>query len=92
MITVAFDVDGCLIDEHDQPRDEVIRALVMLSGFPGIYIVVWSGCGRDYARLAGQRIGVDDHVRRYASKLDSVRPDITFDDQPVRLGTVNIQV
>ena len=92
VITIAFDVDGCLIDENDEPRADVVAALVQLSWLPGIYIIVWSGCGRDYARMIGQRIGVDEHVRQYASKLDGMRPDITFDDQPVNLGAVNIQV
>ncbi len=91
---IAFDVDCTLIDEADQPRPDIIGMLVTLERY--CRIVVWSGCGRDYAEMIGRRLGLPDSVTYQPKPGPSTCytwPDITFDDvRGVKLGTVNIYV
>ena len=107
-ITIAFDVDGTLIDnESDIPvANERIRGLlVLLSSFKNVKIIVWSGGGEIYARQVGASIGIDKYVDEYASKnyqgkVDGkhvfdpeFRPDIAIDDiQDCKLGIINLIV
>jgi len=84
---VAFDVDGTLIGENDAPREEIISILRLL--VPWCTVIVWSGCGTDYARMTGLRLGLPPEVH-YRPK--GWPADITFDDAEVNLGTVNVKV
>lgn len=110
-VIVAFDVDGTLIKnagvdrEHgipssdDTPIVHWINTLQVLSTCKNVRIVVWSGGGKQYAEMWGRRLGLDQYVWRYCSKLeypelkelcDSL---IAFDDiQATRLGDVNLIV
>lgn len=78
-LVVAFDVDGTLLDENGDPRDEVVGLLVLLAEFCDI--VVWSAGGQQHAEEAGEELGLGDSVR-YAAKNNQLHPDIAFDDQP----------
>lgn len=81
-VIVAFDVDGTLIRSVDTERspgvvsnDDVpivhqINTLQVLSTYKNIRIVVWSGGGKEYAAMWGNRLGLDKYVWRYASKLE----------------------
>lgn len=110
-IIVAFDVDGTLIrnepgdrihgvpNNNDVPIVHWINTLMVLSTCKNIRIVVWSGGGKPYAALWGNRLGLDKYVWRYASKLS--HPElkaqcdllIAFDDiQATRLGDANLIV
>ena len=51
-ITAAFDVDGTLIDENDEPRQDIISVLRAL--MPYCDIVVWSGSRNQLREDAGQ--------------------------------------
>lgn len=110
-VIVAFDVDGVLIKnagvdrQHgipsvgDTPIVHQINTLQVLSTYKNIKIVVWSGGGKQYAETWGRRLGLDQYVWRYASKLE--HPElkalcdtlIAIDDiQATRLGDVNLIV
>ena len=92
-LRVVFDVDGCLIDGDDHPRDEVIRLLRALKGV-GVYVVVHSGGGKDYAEMWVRRLWLEPYVDECMAKH---RPpyngvDISVDDETTRYGTVQVQV
>ncbi len=110
-VILAFDVDGTLITNNDPDRvhgvpsnDEVphvplINMLMVFSKFKNVRIVVWSGGGKQYAETWGRRLGLDNYVWRYASKLErddiASRCDhlIAIDDiQDCELGLVNLIV
>lgn len=110
-VIIAFDVDGTLIKnagvnrEHGIPSSDDtpvvywINTLQVLSTCKNVKIVVWSGGGKEYAETWGRRLGLDQYVWRYASKLE--HPElkklcdslIAIDDiQATRLGDVNLIV
>lgn len=110
-VIFAFDVDGTLIqngspdrqhgtvNEGDVPIVHQINTLQVLSTYKNIKIVVWSGGGKQYAEMWGKRLGLDQYVWRYASKLEyrEIRQLcdhlIAVDDiQATRLGDVNLIV
>lgn len=71
-ITIAFDVDGTLIQTGNTGKpvvNERIRTLlVTLAGFKNTRIIVWSGGGELYARQVAGVIGIDKYVDQYADK------------------------
>ena len=87
-VIVAFDVDGTLLDENDQPRWDVRDVLVAMSGW--CTVVVWSGSGMDYAAMQGRRLFLPDTVL-YREKVHGLA-DICFDDEDVNLATISIRV
>lgn len=110
-VIVAFDVDGVLIKnagvdrQHgipsagDTPIVHQINTLQVLSTYKNIKIVIWSGGGKQYAETWGRRLGLDQYVWRYASKLEHEELKslcdtlIAIDDiQATRLGDVNLIV
>ena len=114
-VIIAVDVDGTLIrntnpetrvhgqpDNDDVPHVPIINTVMVLSKlFKNVRIVVWSGGGKDYAALWGHRLGLDDYVWRYASKLEAGELRklvdrgnfIAIDDiQDTELGDVNLIV
>lgn len=110
-VIIAFDVDGTLIKnagidrEHGIPSsDDVpivywINTLQVLSTCKNVKIVVWSGGGKQYAETWGRRLGLDQYVWQYASKLEHTRLKelcdhlIAIDDiQATALGDVNLIV
>lgn len=86
---VAFDVDGCLFDQYDQPRWPVIDILRGFSDL-GWGVVVWSGSGVEYARRKVERLGLQAFVWISPKGIDT--PDVAFDDQDVTLGKANIRI
>lgn len=110
-VIVAFDVDGVLIHNTDEDRvhgipskNDVpivhqINTLQVLSTYKNIKIVVWSGGGKQYAETWGRRLGLDQYVWQYASKLQHEELKalcdtlIAIDDiQATQLGDVNLIV
>lgn len=111
-VIIAFDVDGVLIRntdsddrEHGVPfNDDMpiyywVNTLQVLSTCKNVRIVVWSGGGKQYAETWGRRLGLDQYVWRYASKLEHPQLKtlcdnlIAFDDiQATRLGDINLIV
>lgn len=112
-VIIAFDVDGTLIknvvtgdgripgiiSNEDVPIVHQINTLQVLSHSKNVRIVVWSGGGKDYAATWGRRLGLDQYVWRYASKLEHQELKqqcdflIAIDDiQSTRLGDANLIV
>jgi len=91
-MVIGFDVDGCLIDEKDNARADIIELLKALS--EGNTIVVWSGGGAGYAKMWIDRLGLDKFVDTHGHKLEPYpfKVDIAIDDQEVELGKFNIKV
>ena len=85
-LTVAFDIDSTLIDEHDRPIHDNLFLLLLFAKM-GVDLIVWSGGGVSYAEHHARRLGIDDKVRVIPKGSEPV--DVAFDDQPVQLGTVN---
>lgn len=73
----VFDVDGTLIDDFDQPRDEIIDFLKACKSV-GFRIGVWSGGGRDYATMWTRRLGIEEIVDFAIAKERSAPPGTTF--------------
>lgn len=87
---VAFDVDGCLFDEFDRPRWDVIDILRAFSNL-GWAVSVWSGSGVEYAKRKVERLGLMPLLVRVGPK-GGYCPDVAFDDQDVTLGKANIRI
>lgn len=71
-LTIAFDVDGTLIQTNTSdkpiPNERIRSLLIALSSFKNVKIVVWSGGGEIYARQIANAIGISKYVDKYASK------------------------
>ena len=92
-ITIAFDVDGTLIN-NDKTNDsgfvanERIRSLLIaLASFKNTKIVVWSGSGELWARQAVRGLGLDTYVdeimaKNVLGKDEDGHPIITADITP----------
>lgn len=111
-VIIAFDIDGTLIrnvpngmrapgipNNDDVPIVHMINTLQVLSRFKNVRIVVWSGGGKQYAETWGRRLGLDQYVWRYASKLEhqalraTCEALIAIDDiQATALGDINLIV
>lgn len=89
---IAFDIDGTLLDEHGNRRQNIVSLLVALADHNTI--IVWSGGGVDYARRKILDLGLEDFVNEYRPKLKVANSDIdiAIDDQEVTLGRQNIRV
>jgi hydroxymethylpyrimidine pyrophosphatase-like HAD family hydrolase len=88
MKTIAFDVDGTLIDDRDTPRYDVVQLFKSFEYF-GFKMYVWSGGGVDYATHWARKMGLNAEV----VVKGSFTPDIAVDDiEDCTLGTVNIHV
>lgn len=80
MFTVAFDVDGTLIDYNYEPKPEVVALASALITARNVRVIVWSGGGQDYAQQMAKKCGLKD-VECFA-KFDANVPvvDVAFDD------------
>lgn len=56
--------------KYDTPNRDIIELLVILSRFKNVRIVVWSGGGKQYAEMWGNRLHLDKFVWRYAGKTE----------------------
>ena len=96
MITIAFDVDGCLLGADDSANEDIRTLLRILHGFrdnngQAVRIVVWSGSGELYAATVSRHLHISQWVDKYASKTDqSIKPTIAIDDQNITKGTINL--
>jgi len=57
----------------------------------GCHMVIWSGCGIDYAKTWAEKLGLVAEIRAKEKDFFKV-VDIAVDDQAVNLGLVNIKV
>jgi hydroxymethylpyrimidine pyrophosphatase-like HAD family hydrolase len=70
-ITVAFDVDGTLLNNTKSVpvANENIRSmLIFFSKFKNVKIIVWSGGGELYARQMASALGLTSYVDAFYSK------------------------
>lgn len=94
---IAFDVDGTLISfPDDQPRRNIIEMLITLR-MSGHDIIVWSGGGKEYAEVWVKRLFLAPYVQLVMEKPlhridEGPFADICFDDEEVKLATVNVRV
>lgn len=104
-ITIAFDVDGTLIDHEGHVNRRIVDLLITLSSFKNTQILVWSGGGKDYAEMWVRKLDIEKYVKACYSKnhLGEVNgthrfdpvvvPDIAIDDiQACELGRLNLIV
>lgn len=93
-IVVCFDVDGTLIAEghyDGTPRYHVIRHVWDWVN-AGAEVWIWSQAGEDHAVDVATRLGLADIVEGCCEKNGILRPDICYDNNPVKYGVVNILV
>lgn len=92
---ICFDIDLTLITEEGFPIYDNIQLLRLL-GMGNTEIHLWSGGGADYAAMWGRKLGFEDLIEGFWHKTrqsaDTIKPDLTFDDQGIELGKVNIKV
>ncbi len=96
---IAFDVDDTLIIpriitgfEVDTPNYDNI-AIYNWFKAQGCYMIIWSGGGKDYARMWGEKLGLNaDEYRDKGMGSKDLTIDIAFDDCDVDLAKVNIKV
>lgn len=67
---LAFDVDGTLISKSDEAYDDIVSLIRIFSRFKNVRVCMWSGGGKNYAETWGRRLGVEEYVWRFASKLE----------------------
>lgn len=104
-ITIAFDVDGTLVDSKGRINERIRTLLITLASFKNVKIIVWSGGGELYARQIASKIGVTEYIDAFGDKnhLGLVNgkhvfspdfvPDIAIDDiQACELGNINLIV
>jgi hypothetical protein len=98
MTTIAFDVDGCLLELNGHGKIMAIREpvrtlIVILARLPDVRVVVWSGAGQIHARLAMQAAGLAHLQVLCMAKDAALQPDICFDDEDASaLAKVSIQI
>ena len=107
-LLVAFDVDDTLIVpavatgfDRDVPNYETIAVYRWFQSH-GHLMVVWSGGGEDYARMWGEKLGLNADVYRDKhdrapftfphEPFEKAAPDIAIDDSDLTLATVNVKV
>jgi len=86
-MNIAFDVDGTLITFQDTPRYEIIQLFHTLSNL-GNRMIIWSGGGVDYATRWAEKLGLKADIYDKGQYF----VDIAFDDEDVKLGTINLKV
>lgn len=93
---IAFDIDDTLILppeatglDRDTPNYEVI-AIYRFFQVQGERMIVWSGGGESYARMWGEKLGLN--ADEYRHKKADPTIDICFDDCIVDLAKVNVRV
>lgn len=105
-VTIAFDVDGTLIDSEGNTNWRQTELLRLLSRFKNVDIIVWSGGGKDYAEAIVRKLDLGKYVKRCESKnhlgksadgrhlfKPDLEPDIAIDDiQDCILGKINLIV
>lgn len=97
-VAICFDVDGTLIDEDTKHHTTLALLRVLcLQKWKNVYVIVWSGGGKQYAETIGNRLeleGVKYHSKMEHEQLrQKYAKIIAIDDiQDTRLGDVNLIV
>jgi len=99
MSKIAFDVDDTLIVPRivtgfdvEIPNYPVIEIYRWFQS-QGNYMIIWSGGGESYAKMWGEKLGLNaDEYRDKGMGSKDLTIDIAFDDCDVNLARVNIKV
>lgn len=106
MARIAFDVDdtfykviwiernGIKIPVRQVPDYDVINLMILLHKL-GNEIYIWSAGGKEYAFGIAQKFGLDEFSIFMDKSVESAINwgiDLTFDDEKITLGKVNIQI
>lgn len=86
---ICFDVDGTLLTFEKKPKLGVVTTLRFFHDI-GCSVHVWSGAGKDYAQWAADVLNIADIVT--CGKKGEIKPDITFDDDVVDYGSINLKI
>lgn len=100
-LKIAFDVDDTLVipgcvnkSKRDEPNYEVIAVYRFLKA-QGHYMIIHSGGGEDYARMWGEKLGLDADDYRAKVEYDGQERnaiDLAFDDCDIEIAKVNVKV
>lgn len=101
-LKIAFDIDDTILipsvantgSKENIPNYEIIEIYRFFQR-QGHHMILWSGSGVDWAQRWGEKFGLNpDEVRIKIRPNNEPWPDvdIAFDDCPVDLARVNIQV
>ena len=98
-LKVFFDIDDTIIipaivagTDRDVPNYENI-AIYRWFQAQGYYMGLWSGGGKDYAQMWGEKLGLQaDEYRDKGMGSKDLTIDLCFDDCIVDLAKVNIRV
>lgn len=97
-LVIAFDVDDTLIIpsvvtklDRDVPNYNTI-AIYKWFQAQGNYMIIWSGGGKDYAKMWAEKLGLeaDEILAKDTRMKDQI--DIAFDDCDTDLAKVNVKV
>ncbi len=106
MAKIAFDIDDTLykvvyeirngihIPIGQIPDYEIINLLISFHNL-GNDVFIWSAGGLDYTLQIGAKLGLQGYctpIPKDKVYADGLGIDITFDDQEVTLGKVNIRI
>lgn len=83
--------DGQVAGHYDQVPDFDLIQVLRWFHQNGDKVLVWSAGGVQYAEAIVAKLGLDDMVT-VVEKAATNSADLTFDDQEVKLGTVNVRV
>jgi phosphoserine phosphatase len=105
-MNIAFDVDNTLykvnwvmrnginFPVYQSPDYELMQVLFWYVN-NGYNVYIWSAGGIDYAKSICEKLGILDKVQVIRKDMQTAREyniDLTYDDQIVLLGKVNIRV
>jgi hypothetical protein len=95
-LRVAFDMDDTLIVpcvvtgfDRETPNYDTV-ALYKWFQAQGVYMIIWSGSGQDWARTWADKLGL--RADEFPVKEARGDIDIAFDDCDVQLAKVNVKV
>lgn len=95
MARIAFDIDDTIfkIDRKYGKQIPDYKLISLLEWFynNGDEVFLWSAGGVDYAKQIAEKLGLIDMVKIIPKEKNNYM-DLTFDDEDVNLGMVNIKV
>lgn len=88
MKTIAFDIDGTLIDIERKPNHKIIDLLRWFEKRDNWKVIIWSGGGIDYAKTYRDKFDLSGKVIQKAS----IEVDIAVDDEEIECCNTLIKV
>lgn len=99
MTVVAFDIDDTLwkVEKTSDGRFRQVPDYDLIAVLRWFYnngdtVYVWSAEGIDHAKMVVEKLGIDGMVTVTTKGEKGNAPHITFDDEDILLGRVNIKV